>query len=263
MYKLFGDKLVLQIECFFQTSLLRLCEGKGCPSQEHQEVALEALLDFCGHPGFLRDMYLNLDCRIERTNLFEDICALLSKMAFPVKSPLGAVHMISLEGLLAMLFTLSAGCSTDGLPVRTPPEPGVKLMEYVDIWGDLAVGEGPKLQSLLDDSKGNGGSPDEPLFDPMVEAVRLEKAIKSRVAVAADHFNRDFKKGFQYMQSMNLLPQEEQTHAIANFLRVVPLLHKDMIGELLGERDEFYKNILYTFAEGFNFTDLSIDVALR
>lgn len=263
MYKLFGDKLVLQIECFFQTSLLRLCEGKECPSQEHQEVALEALLDFCGHPGFLRDMYLNLDCRIERTNLFEDICALLSKMAFPVKSPLGAVHMISLEGLLAMLFTLSAGCSSDGLTVRTSPEPTVNLTEYVDIWGDLVVGEAPKIQCLLGDSKNNARGPDEPVIDPMVQTVRLEKAIKSRVAVASDHFNRDFKKGFQYMQSLNLLPKENQTRAIANFLRVVPLLSKDMLGELLGERDEFYKSILYTFAEGFNFTDLSIDVALR
>ena len=45
-----------------------------------------------GHPGLLRaagllhEVYLNLDCRIERSNLFEGVCALLSKTAFPVNS---------------------------------------------------------------------------------------------------------------------------------------------------------------------------------
>ncbi|GMH45726.1 hypothetical protein BSKO_13689 [Bryopsis sp. KO-2023] len=264
MYKLFGDKLILQIECFFQTSLLRLCEGKGCYTQEHQEVALEALLDFCGHPDFLRDMYLNLDCRIERTNLFEDICALLSKMAFPVKAPLGAPHMISLEGLLAMLFTLSAGCSSDGLTVKTPPDPKAEMTEYADIWGDILLGQAPKLEGLLDDSTDQSGASDyEDNSDPIVRTVRLEKMIKQRVSVAADHFNRDFKKGFQFMQALHLLPKDNDARCIANFLRVCPLLDKEMAGDLLGERDDFYKQILQTFTESFNFADLSIDMALR
>ena len=55
-------------------------------------------------------MYANLDCRIERSNLFESICSLLSKTAFPVNSPLGSVHLHSLEGLFSILNALSKGC---------------------------------------------------------------------------------------------------------------------------------------------------------
>lgn len=264
MYKLFGDKLVLQIECFFQTSLLRLCEGKGCPSQEHQEVALEALLDFCGHPGFLRDMYLNLDCRIERSNLFEDICSLLSKVAFPVKSALGAVHMISLEGLLAMLFTLSAGCSSDGLTIRCSPDPKIHMTEYLDIWGSILIGDTPNLDCLIEETTTEESESDfGPTLDHLSKTVRLEKAIKASISVAADHFNKDFKKGFQYMQAFHLLPESDNISAIASFLRVVPLLDKDMVGNIFGERDELSKNVLEKFTEGFNFADSSIDVALR
>lgn len=48
---------------------------------------------------------------IERSNLFEALCGLLSKTAFPVSGPLSAVHLQSLDGILAILATLSAGCA--------------------------------------------------------------------------------------------------------------------------------------------------------
>ena len=34
----------------------------------------------------------------------------------------------------------------------------------------------------------------------MLETARVEKHVKSRLAVAAAHFNRDYKKGFQFLQ---------------------------------------------------------------
>ncbi|CAD7697886.1 unnamed protein product [Ostreobium quekettii] len=259
MYKLFGDRILLQLECFMQSSLLRLCEGKGCQSQEHQEVALEALLDFCGYPGFLHDMYLNLDCRVERSNLFEDICSLLSKTAFPVKSSLGAIHMISLEGLLAMLYSLSAQCCTDGTTAQLPPEPKAELPHYIDIWGNLLEGRSPGLEVFANEVSTSGREH----LDTMVQLIRLEKAIKRRVSVAADHFNKDFKKGFQYMQAMKLLPDKEDCTAIAHFLRVCQNLDKTMIGELLGESGELYKQVLQEFAQSFRFQDVPFDLALR
>lgn len=58
----------------------------------------------------MRDIYSNLDCRIERSNMFEAICALLSKTAFPVNSPMGAAHLLSMEGLFSVLSALAKGC---------------------------------------------------------------------------------------------------------------------------------------------------------
>jgi brefeldin A-resistance guanine nucleotide exchange factor 1 len=71
----------------------------------------QAILDFCAQPGFAHEAYLNLDCRIERGNLFEGICALLSKTAFPVNSGLAAVHLLSLDGLFSILSALAARCA--------------------------------------------------------------------------------------------------------------------------------------------------------
>lgn len=66
------------------------------------------MLDFCNQLSFIHNVYLNLDCRIERSNLFEAIASLLSKNAFPVNCPLGSVHLLSLEGLFSILSALSA-----------------------------------------------------------------------------------------------------------------------------------------------------------
>lgn len=71
-------------------------------------VCLQSLLDFCSQEGFIRDVFINLDCRIDRANIFESICALFSKTAFPVNAPLSAVHLLSLDGLSGILETLAA-----------------------------------------------------------------------------------------------------------------------------------------------------------
>lgn len=35
----------------------------------------------------------------------------------------------------------------------------------------------------------------------LIETALLEKLLKSKLSVAAEHFNRDYKKGFQYLQA--------------------------------------------------------------
>ena len=65
-------------------------------------------------------MYLNLDCRLERGNLFESIAGLLSKTAFPVNTALGSVHLLSLEGLFSILSGLTTGCAPPPLPPPCP-----------------------------------------------------------------------------------------------------------------------------------------------
>lgn len=41
---------------------------------------------------------------------------------------------------------------------------------------------------------------------------------------------------------------------VARFLRCCPGLAKGSIGEILGERDEFYEHVRWAFMETFDFT---------
>jgi brefeldin A-resistance guanine nucleotide exchange factor 1 len=141
LYVYLGRRMLLQLEAFIGGVLLRIAGGKGC-SYKQQETALEGILDLCHQAAFVRDAYANLDCRIERSNVFEDICALLSRTAFPINCPLCSIHLISLEGLLAVLNTLSSRVDSPG------EEEDVVLSDsgvYTDIWTSLVEGREPLI----------------------------------------------------------------------------------------------------------------------
>ncbi|KAI3425868.1 hypothetical protein D9Q98_007841 [Chlorella vulgaris] len=255
MYVNLGSQMLLQVEALLGLLLLPLAEGKGShhgAPLELQQAALEGVLDFCSQPGFARDVYLNLDCRIERSNLFEQLCGLLSKTAFPVSGPLAAVHLQSLDGILAILAALADSCNgvSDLDAGSTVPLSGPE--SYVDIWSSLCAGDYPPLEAMLGD---RAASP--------AERARVEKFLKGRLAAAADHFNRDSKKGFQFLQSLKLLPPQLDPPTVARFLRCCPGLAKPSIGEILGERDAFYEDVRTAFMETFDFRGMDFDLALR
>ncbi|GAB4821173.1 hypothetical protein N2152v2_008219 [Parachlorella kessleri] len=266
LYVHLGRRLLLQLEALVGLLLLPLAEGKGVSVMEQQQAALEGILDLCHQPTFIRDVYLNLDCRIERDNLFEQICALLSKTAFPVNGPLSAVHLQSLDGILAILSALATQCNdlsnADALFVRQLSDP----KQYVDIWAPLCEGHFLPTGLLIEETNGSqqqGGGGDYSSSSRAAEMARLEKHLKGRLAAAAEHFNRDHKKGFQYLQSIHLLPHVLEPGPVARFLRFCPGLGKSSIGEVLGERDAFYENVRQAFIDTFQFVDMDFDMALR
>ncbi len=70
----------------------------------------------------------------------------------------------------------------------------------------------------------------------------------ARVALgqtAADHFNRDVKKGVQFLQSVGLLSEPVRAEEMAWFLRNSIGLDLRVIGDYLGERDDFNQAVLH------------------
>ena len=292
MYVYLSRHVLLQLEALLGLLLLPLAEGRGAASLDAQQIALEGVLDFCSQPGFVQDIYLNLDCRIERSNLFEQICTLLSKAAFPVNGPVASVHILSLDGIMAILSSLEGGIAAasnmagmnsgeDGplssvdisslLPLPSSPlapgggggggaavtAPAAKA--YVDIWSALVKGQPPPL--LGENSTTTTTTTTH--YATAAQLARAEKQIKSRLTAVAEHFNRDAKKGFQLCQSLNLLPPTLDPISVAGFLRRCPGLSKPGIGEVLGDRDAFYSAVREAFINTFDFTGLEFDVALR
>lgn len=260
LYVYLGRHLLLQIEALLGLLLLPMAEGRSVASSDHQHVALEGVLDFCAQPGFVRDVFFNLDCRIERSNLFEQICTLLSKAAFPVNGPVSSLHVLSLDGIMAILSSLASSgdvamADDDGAASAPFADP----QRFVDIWTPLSQGLTPPVLDALRESTDEAPSTSA----SAAEMARAERHLKSRLATVAEHFNRDQKKGFQYCQSMHLLPATLDAASVARFLRACPGLSKAAIGEVVGERDAFYDGVRSSFMETFDFTGLEFHVALR
>lgn len=240
LYHHLRTELKLQLEAFFSCIILRLAQGRFGASYQQQEVAMEALVDFCRQKTFMVEMYANLDCDITCSNVFEDLANLLSRSAFPVNCPLSAMHILALDGLIAVIQGMAERIGNGSVSSEQAP---VTLEEYTPFW-----------MVKCD----NYGDPSH-----WVQFVRRRKYIKRRLMIGADHFNRDPKKGLEFLQGTHLLPDKLDPQSVACFFRYTAGLDKNLVGDFLGNHDEFCVQVLHEFAGTFDFQDMNLDTALR
>ncbi|XVE68186.1 hypothetical protein DITRI_Ditri09bG0048700 [Diplodiscus trichospermus] len=240
LYYHLRTELKVQFEAFFSCVLLKLAQSKHGSSYQQQEVAMEALVDLCRLQTFVTEMYANFDCNITCCNVFEDIANLLSKSAFPVNGPMSAMHILALDGLLSMV---------KGMAERTGNELPVSDEISADDEGYEAFWT-LKCQNYSDPNS-------------WIPSVRKMKYIKRKLTIGADHFNRDPKKGLEFLQGIHLLPDKLDPESVASFFRYTTGLDKNLIGDFLGNHDEFCVQVLHAFARTFDFHDMNLDSALR
>lgn len=240
LYHHLRTELKLQLEAFFSCVILRLAQNRYGASYQQQEVAMEALVDFCRQKTFMVEMYANLDCDITCSNIFEELANLLSKSAFPVNCPLSAMHILALDGLIAVIQGMAERISNGSVVTERCP---VTLEEYTPFWM-------VKCDNYSEPTS-------------WVPFVRSRKYIKRRLMIGADHFNRDPKKGLEFLQGTHLLPEKLDPQSVACFFRYTAGLDKNLVGDFLGNHDEFCVQVLHEFANTFDFQDMNLDTALR
>ncbi|XP_058787505.1 ARF guanine-nucleotide exchange factor GNOM-like [Vicia villosa] len=240
LYHHLRTELKLQLEAFFSCVILRLAQSRYGASYQQQEVAMEALVDFCRQKTFMVDMYANFDSDITCSNVFEDLANLLSRSAFPVNCPLSAMHILALDGLIAVIQGMAERITNGSANSEYSP---VNLEEYIPFW--MVKCE-------------NYGDPNH-----WVTFTRRRKYIKRRLMIGADHFNRDPKKGLEFLQGTHLLPDKLDPQSVACFFRYTAGLDKNLVGDFLGNHDEFCVQVLHEFAGTFDFQDMNLDTALR
>ena len=147
VYNLFNSikmHLKVQLEVFLTSVHLRIADTTNMHAlPEQKELALESLLDFCQEQSLMYDLYINYDCDIQGTNLFENLCKCLCRVvtkdvrpgtastsgddpadassSHPQQSAIslsgapqhysqnafGVLEMLALDGLLAVVSSLS------------------------------------------------------------------------------------------------------------------------------------------------------------
>jgi brefeldin A-resistance guanine nucleotide exchange factor 1 len=280
MYMVMHHDLKLQLEAFLRVVLLPLAEGPkpavpGAKTNtgqdtnlaESQRIALECIVDLCRQPEFVPDLYVNYDCDLERPNLFEEVCALLSRSAFPREgSGVGQTNLLCLEGLLAIVGGI-ADRSADA-----PPVDGFLVDGEVDFTAPSGVGSGGGVGSgAAFDAKevwsavdgGADAASGMPGGVQRAHRLRRNRDVKRRLISCAEHFNKSPKKGLAYMQEIGLLPDPLDASTVAKFFKHAPGLEKETLGEFLGDPKEFMVDVLKAYCGTFNFTGVTLDKALR
>jgi len=95
------------------------------------------------------------------------------------------------------------------------------------------------------------------------QQVEAEKIKKRRLQTACEHFNRDPKKGFQYLQHVGIFSTPLVAHEVAMFFRHTSGLDKVVVGNFLGEKVDFNLAVLSAYCKCFDFGRLSLDEAFR
>ncbi|XP_062076164.1 ARF guanine-nucleotide exchange factor GNL2 [Humulus lupulus] len=231
--------LRLQIEAFFTFVLLRVSTTQGVPPQL-QEVSIEGIINFCRQPTFIIEVYENYDCDPLCQNVFEEIGKLLCKHSFPVSSPLTSLKIQAFEGLMIIIHNIADNIDRQDDSIPFEPYP-VEISEFRPFWED------------------------KPENDTMnwVNFLRFRKAQKRKLSVAGYHFNRDEKKGLEYLQLSKLSPDPHDPKALAFFFRYTPGLDKSLVGDFLGDPEIFHLQVLKEFTETFEFSSMILDHALR
>ncbi|OQR85972.1 hypothetical protein ACHHYP_11123 [Achlya hypogyna] len=255
-----------------------------------EELALESLLEFCREPALMLDLYINYDCDVHCTNLFEVLCKALARNAQVAPSlpeapaVFNILNLLALEGLLAVLESIARRCPLAGassaidvtghhlahlLDVPVPPSslPAISPMSSIQ----------EVMQMVMSDTESEtdvqlGSQSDQLAWlhtarERTAEVLQQRKQSKKRYSLAADKFHNEPKNWVAYAQQLELLPNPVTPEAVATFFHTTPGLDKTKIGEYLGEGPEekypFHALVRDAYAGMFDFKNTTLDQALR
>ncbi|CAM6125431.1 unnamed protein product [Calypogeia fissa] len=253
----FRESLKGEIGVFFPLIVLRVLEATDSPL--HQRTAVLKMLEkVCKDPQMLADVFVNYDCDLEATNLFERMVNSLSRIAqaTPVTDPNAvitsqhaALKASSLQCLVSVVKSLNDYTAKH-------QEANVAAVAAVEL-GDGPSNVDPATSGLIDSDEAEQKELKE---ETQADKVEKAKDFKSKMELAVVEFNQKPSKGINFVIENKLFPREPA--AIAQFLRT-PGLDKTLIGDYLGQHEEFQLSVMHAFVDQMQFGGSKFDLAIR
>ncbi|XP_052743243.1 Golgi-specific brefeldin A-resistance guanine nucleotide exchange factor 1 isoform X2 [Bicyclus anynana] len=272
--------LKYQMEAFFK-KIIEIISADTTKSiyelKEIHHIALENLSQMFRIPGLCTELYLNFDCDVYCTNVFEELAKLLSKNV--VSSTAYNIHTMSLEALMTIIEAIEFGTMQKDIDTGNVEEEKEREKD-----GNYARGGHVSLElggmddaSVVSDhvthdisqyfSSGRTGRHKAPLDLPTEAELDNVRNMKIWVTQGTELFNQKPSRGIEFLQEHGILSTPLDPHQVAVFLRENPDLDKKMIGEYICARssrgEEGGPSILGAFADSFDYAGLRLDQALR
>lgn len=253
-------------------------------------VALRCLLALFSDGQVLVDLFVNYDCDLSGANLFERTVTAVVRVAQGSHPHSAATDTLDAQNLryeavrclasalsaLTQWYDASIAAAAPRLAGEPAPESGAAAAraETIDESGALPAAA-PELRTLEDGlrlvwmerlASGQGGAP-FPASSPgpgsgnQAELLQAWKAFKRVFEEGVALFNRKPKKGLAFLQEQRLVGQAPED--AARFLAVTRGLEKTMVGDYLGERDDYVLKVMHAYVDAMDFTELEFDAAIR
>ncbi|XP_051140030.1 brefeldin A-inhibited guanine nucleotide-exchange protein 5-like isoform X2 [Andrographis paniculata] len=239
----FRESFKAEIGILFPVIVLRSLDA----SDLNQRLTVLRMLEkVCKDPQMLVDLYVNYDCDLEAPNLFDKMVVMLSKIAQSTQN-------VDAKSSAASQASSNKISSLQGL---------VNVLKALVMW-EKSIRESDEQNSCkrsfeqvshkeLDESTSTGNSPDN--FEKL-------KAHDLNIEDIISEFNQQPGMAIQHLISSKLV--ENTPVSVAQFLRNTPKLDKAMIGDFLGQHEEFSIAVMHAYVESMSYSGLKFEVALN
>ncbi|KAL8153523.1 hypothetical protein V2J09_011283 [Rumex salicifolius] len=233
-----------EIGVFFPLIVLRSLDSMDFPNSQKLSV-LRMLEKACKDPQMLVDIFVNYDCDLDAPNLFERMVTALSRIAQGSQT----TDPNSVAG--------SQNASLKGSSLQCL----VNVLKSLVDWEESRRGtgkqkDGDSLYELSTEETSDVNNREGSSSD-----FEKAKAHKSIMEAAISEFNRKPAKGIDYLISNKLV--ENTPISVAEFLKKTTNLDKSMVGDYLGQHEEFPLAVMHAYVDSMNFSGMKFDAAIR
>nr|XP_043619023.1 brefeldin A-inhibited guanine nucleotide-exchange protein 2-like [Erigeron canadensis] len=264
----FRAGLKAEIGVFFPMIVLRVLENVAQPNFQQKMIVLRFFERLCVDSQILVDIFINYDCDVNSSNIFERTVNGLLKTAQGV--PPGAMTTLlppqdaalkheAMKCLVAILKSMGDWMNKQ---LHIPDPHSEKKFEIVENNSELA-------DSSMENGNANENEPVDGL-DSHPEAsseasdastIEQRRAYKLELQEGISLFNRKPKKGIEFLIKVNKVGNSPGE--IADFLKNASGLNKTLIGDYLGEREDLSLKVMHAYVDSFDFEGMDFDEAIR
>ncbi|XP_072953876.1 brefeldin A-inhibited guanine nucleotide-exchange protein 2 [Typha angustifolia] len=262
----FRPGLKAEIGVFFPMIVLRVLENVAQPNYQQKIIVLRFLEKLCLDSQILVDIFINYDCDVHSSNIFERMVNGLLKTAQGpppgvsttlLPSEDSTMKSEAMKCLVAILRSMGDWMNKQlRIPDRNSPN-----TETVE--DDTECGKEPPVANGNGEEPAEGTDSHSEAANGVSEAASFEqrRAYKLELQEGISLFNRKPKKGIEFL--INAKKVGDSPEEIAAFLKSASGLDKTLIGDYLGEREELSLKVMHAYVDSFDFQGMEFDEAIR
>ncbi|CAN6466526.1 unnamed protein product [Victoria cruziana] len=261
----FRAGLKAEIGVFFPMIVLRVLENVAQPNFQQKMIVLRFMEKLCVNSQILVDIFINYDCDVHSSNIFERIVNGLLKTAQGVPPGVATTllppqeYTLKVEAMKCLVAILRSMGDWMNKQLRIPDSYTLKSSESEENnregTPELPNGDSEKPTDGVD-------SHSEPVSE-VSEAAALEqrRAYKLELQEGILLFNQKPRKGIEFLIKADKVGDSPEE--IASFLKNASGLNKTLIGDYLGEREELSLKVMHAYVDSFDFQGFEFDEAIR
>ncbi|CAI9765193.1 unnamed protein product [Fraxinus pennsylvanica] len=262
----FRAGLKAEIGVFFPMIVLRVLENVAQPNYQQKMIVLRFLEKLCFDSQILVDIFLNYDCDVNSSNIFERMVNGLLKtaqgvppgVATSLQPPQDATMKV--EAMKCLVATLKSMGDWMNKQLRIPDPHSAK--KYEDADNNTEPGSIPFMNGNGDDPTEASDTQSEASSEVSdVSTIEQRRAYKLELQEGISLFNRKPKKGIEFLINANKVGNSPEE--IAAFLKNTSDLNKTLIGDYLGEREDLSLRVMHVYVDSFEFHDMEFDEAIK